>query len=334
MSLSAEYKEDSLTEFYQDVIAGLSQPNREISSKYFYDQRGSLLFEQICNLPEYYPTRTEVKIFEENLKEIVEFVGSRARLLEFGSGSSVKTRLLLTNLQELECYLPLDISEQHLMQSTEELKREFPKLTIIPLHRDYLGDWNLPQDSPRENSPANTASIASAYSSANSLVFFYPGSTIGNFHPHDAKAFVTKMRENCTTGDKLIIGVDLIKDHQLIHAAYNDSQGITAEFNLNILHRLKNELEATVELEAFCHQAPFNAEHSRVEMQLVAKRKTEIRLQQNSFIFEENDAITTEFCYKHTPQNFSEMISSCGFSPAHFWSDSNQHFGLFAFSAL
>ena len=317
MTLPAEDVNLMTTEFYQDVVNGLSKSNRLLPSKYFYDQRGSQLFDQICELDEYYITRTEMGIFEDHVDSIAKFIGSNSRFLEFGSGSSLKTRLLLSNLPDLSAYLPLDISEEHLLESVAGLHDEFPNLNIIPLHRDYLSDWDLPDSKEKDSK----------------LVYFYPGSTIGNFEPTDAFEFIKKMRENCEHGDKLLIGVDLIKDLTKIHSAYNDASMITAEFNRNVLHRMRNELSAQLEVDHFDHFAPFNETHSRVEMRLVANRKTSIKLGHYNIHFDKDEFITTEYCYKYHPEQFGMMVIEAGFAPCSYWTDQDSQFGLFGFVA-
>lgn len=317
MTLQVDSVNLELTEFYDDVVSGLSKKQKQIPSKYFYDHRGSFLFEKICELPEYYITRTEMEIFRSNLKDIVEFIGKDTRMLEFGSGSSMKTKLLLSELNDLKAYYPLDISEDHLMQSSQELNNDFPELNIIPLHRDYMADWELPVSEDINSK----------------LLYFYPGSTIGNFEPADAVEFINKMRNHCEPGDKLLIGVDLIKDHNVIHAAYNDAQSVTADFNRNLLHRMKAELGAKLDMDAFDHFAPFNDYHSRVEMRLVANQKTKITLNKEEFHFDKDEYISTEYCYKYFPEDFAMMVMNCGFKPDKVWMDENSHFGLFGFIA-
>jgi L-histidine N-alpha-methyltransferase len=239
-----------------ELIDGLKQPEMMISPKYFYDERGSQLFEEITRLPEYYPTETELGIMRDNVGEIARLVGKQASLIEFGSGSSLKTRVLLEHLDELAAYVPVDISEDHLLESAQQIREEFPHLDVLPVVADFTQPFQLP--SPKVMPVRN--------------VVYFPGSTIGNFTHEAALDLLRVMHGEAGEDGALLVGVDLQKDPAIIERAYNDSAGVTAEFNRNMLRHLNREFDADFDLDAFAHSAEYNEEEGRIEIRLVSEQ--------------------------------------------------------------
>lgn len=305
------------TAFLEDVIAGLSATPKTLPYKYFYDEAGSQLFDQICELDEYYLTRTESAILSQYAEEMCELLGPDVVLVEPGAGSSVKVRLLLPHLKEPLAYVPLDISREHLLASCEQLQQEFPQVLITPVVADYSAPLALP---PVPHEPKKK-------------VVFYPGSTIGNFEPQAAVAFLARFARFCGEGGALLIGFDRRKDTPTLEAAYNDSKGITAAFHLNLLHRIKNELDSDIDPSTFRHHAPFNEDESRIEMRLISRTTQEVRVGRERFSFVEGEAITTEYSYKHTPERFTELAAAAGFAPLKLWTDEEEKFAVMLFEA-
>ncbi len=291
---------------------------RTLPSKFFYDERGSNLFQEICELPEYYVTRTETDILRRYGREIAESIGENAELVGFGTGAGVKTRMLLDHLQNLIVYVPVDISKQRLTDSAEALSREMPALEILPVCADYLQPFELPTPA-RE--PAHIA-------------VFFPGSTIGNMHPEVARHFLERVCRLCGHSGGLIIGVDLQKSRAVLEAAYNDSAGVTAAFNLNMLERANRELEADFDLSQWRHRAIYNEEAHRIEMHLISQCTQTVRLGGHEFHFAPGEKIITEFSYKHTIAGFSALAASAGFQPARVWTDPEELFAVFHFTTL
>lgn len=293
-----------------EIIAGLSQPRKTLPCKLLYDDRGSKLFEQICQLPEYYPTRTELQIIRDHACEIAAAVGGRCLLVEYGSGSSLKTRILLDHLRRPVGYVPIDISRGHLIHSSRALAASYPRLRVRPVCADYTAPFHLPAfdtDGPRR--PAR-------------VVAFFPGSTIGNFEPQQARAFLKSLREVCGPDSGLLIGVDLKKDPAVLHAAYNDAAGITAAFNRNLIGRINREFGARLDTRAFAHRAFYNRAGGRVEMHLVSDRRQHLDLGFTETIaFAEGEIIHTENCYKYTIAGFHGLAIEAGFRPVHVWTD-------------
>ena len=296
----------------EEIVDGLKQPEKTISPKYFYDERGSQLFDQITHLPEYYPTETELGIMQANIDEIADLVGEQASLIEFGSGSGRKTRILLENLHRLAAYVPVDISEDHLLEAARERQAEFPDIEIIPVVADFLHPFDLPQPSvtPLRN-----------------LVYF-PGSTIGNFVHDDAVELLRVMHTEAGEHGALLIGVDLQKDPEIIERAYNDSDGVTAEFNLNMLRHLNREFGADFEIDAFSHRADYNGDKGRIEMRLVSAEPQEVSIGDEEIEIDENEAILTEYSHKYTLDGFAEMAASAGFSVEKVWTDADRLFSV------
>jgi dimethylhistidine N-methyltransferase len=298
--------------FLSETIAGLSQPKKMLPCKFFYDELGSRLFNEICELAEYYPTRTENQILCNNIKEIGGFIGRGCRLVEFGSGTSAKTRHLLSHLPDMSEYIPIDISSQQLLDSAVQLASEFPNLEINPIEADYGEILKLP-DSRRK--PKRT-------------VAFFPGSTIGNLQPEEAVSFLRNIAFLCGNDGGLLIGVDRKKDRRILEAAYNDRKGVTAKFNLNILARANRELGADFDLTAFHHRARYNETHGRIEMHLVSRRPQIVHVDSQEFSFEEAEYITTEYSYKYTLRDFERLALKAGFEPVKNWEDHNHLFSV------
>ena len=304
----AEKKENEIENIVRD---GLSGPNKKLPSKLLYDERGSKLFDEITRLDEYYPTRTEMKIMEDNISEIGSLLGEGTVLVELGSGSSKKIRLLLDNIPGLAAYIPIDISAEHLQNSVNKLSGDYPELEIIPLFADYTRTIKLP-DIPK---PYDHISV------------FYPGSTIGNFQPLEAKNFLRRISRLIGRNGGMIIGVDMKKDKKILEAAYNDSKGVTAEFNLNILNHINDETGSDFKTENFKHHAFYNDEQGRIEMHLISLTDQYVNLNGSNLYLKKGDDILTEYSYKYTPGEFENLISDF-FEVRNVWMDENQYFSV------
>jgi dimethylhistidine N-methyltransferase len=301
------------TTFVEEAIAGLSAEPKWLLAKYFYDRAGSELFERITVLPEYYPTRTELSILEAHGREIARLFPAGTALVEFGAGSSRKVRLLLSAAKTLGAYVPVDISHEFLADESARLQRDFPALGIVPVAADFMQPFELP-----------------AEVLARPRVGFFPGSTIGNFEPKDARVFLRNAGQVLGRGAMLIVGVDLIKDEAVLHAAYNDQDGVTAAFNLNLLQRMNRELGADFDLESFEHSAFFNREKSRIEMHLVSTRPQTVRVAGKKFRFRAGESIHTESSYKYSIDGFRALARSAGASPVAVWADTREYFSVHA----
>jgi dimethylhistidine N-methyltransferase len=304
--------EAALHTMLEDVVDGLSQQQKTLPSRYFYDECGSKLFDDICNLDEYYVTRTESALMGEHVAEIAQEIGHQALLIEYGSGSSQKIRLLLKNLDRPAGYIPIDISGDYLAQVGRSLQAEFPHINVMPITADFTESFGLPYSSPRE---------------ARKVVYF-PGSTIGNFKRPDAKKLLGQMCEVAGSNGGILIGVDLDKNRDVLHAAYNDSQGVTAEFNLNVLRRINRELGGSFDLDSFRHEAVFNADDSCIEMHLVSTRRQTVNVCKYAFEFEEGESVLTEYSHKYTVDGFSRMAGEVGLSVKRTWTDANNMFAV------
>lgn len=297
-----------------EVIEGLARPRKTLPCKLFYDGRGSQLFDQICELREYYPTRTELQVMREHASDMAAAIGPDVRLVEYGSGSSLKTRVLLDHLQDLASYVPIDISRTHLMQAATALASRYPHFAVQPVCADYTRPFSLP--SCDDVSPAGT-------------VAYFPGSTIGNFEPDQAATFLSNMRATCGPGSRLLIGVDLKKDPSVLHAAYNDADGVTAAFNLNILHRINREIGSDFDPDAFAHYAFYQPAAGRMEMHLVSGRRQTVRLGGSETArFAEGESIHTESCYKYTTESFATLVARAGYRQTAAWTDSRGWFSV------
>ena len=296
----------------EQLLDGLRQPEMMISPKYFYDERGSQLFEEITRLPEYYPTETELGIMRDNIDEIAELVGKQASLIEFGSGSSLKTRILLDHLDELAAYVPVDISQDHLLESAHQIRGEFPGLDVLPVVADFTQPFELP--SPKVMPVRN--------------IVYFPGSTIGNFTHDAAQELLQVMYGEAGAGGALLIGVDVQKDPAIIERAYNDSAGVTAEFNRNVLHHLNREFGADFDPDAFAHRAEYNEDEGRVEIRLVSEQDQEFTLGRESFSIDKDEAILTEYSHKYTLEGFAAMAQEAGFRVERVWMDAARLFSV------
>jgi dimethylhistidine N-methyltransferase len=294
--------------FKEEVLAGLALPQKAIPPKYFYDAAGSRLFERICRLAEYYPTRAELALTRKHLASIARFAGAGRELIEYGSGESLKSRLLIRAMRPA-AYLPVDISTSALARAVVKLRKEFPSLRVVPV----AGDFSRPLDLPAARGPRTV---------------YFPGSTIGNLTPEDAHGFLRMTRDQAR---RLIVGVDLKKDANVLHAAYNDSRGVTAAFNLNLLARINRELGGNFDLRAFAHYAFYNAPLGRIEMHLVSLRKQSVRIARRRFDFALGESIHTENSYKYSVEEFRALAARAGYRAKKLWLDPK---GLFALHGL
>lgn len=297
----------------EELIRGLQRSRKIISPKHFYDERGSKLFEDICELPEYYLTRTELAIMREKISEISAAVGPQANVIEFGSGAGLKTKFLLEHLDRPVAYIPVDISGDHLAAVASEFTEIFPELEVLPVTADFTKTFPLPAP---EKKPLRN------------LVYF-PGSTIGNFPPKAATSLLRVMHEEAAAGGALLIGVDLEKDIAVLEPAYNDKAGVTAGFNLNMLRRLNREFGADFALDSFRHKAFFNPSRGRIEMHLVSQCRQQVSIGEHLIGFEEGEAVITEYSYKYSIDKFTQLATAAGFSIDRIWTDSRQWFGIF-----
>jgi dimethylhistidine N-methyltransferase len=310
---SGDARSDALdgpsSSFAADLRAALSSRPRSISPKYFYDERGSRLFDRICELPEYYPTRTELAILAANAGEIATHMGPHAEVVEFGAGSLRKVRLLLAAMQAPARYLPIDISGEHLARCAVELQEQYPDLDVQPVVADYTQRLLLPAPLP----------------GAGQRVGFFPGSTIGNFTPQEASHFLATAGQ-VLRGGALLLGADLVKDPDVLHAAYNDRQGVTAAFNLNLLARANRELGTQFDLGRFWHSAFYNAPQGRIEMHLVSRLWQRIEWDGQCFEFDEGETLHTENSYKFTIEGLCMLAQEAGFRPGPVWTDPGRRF--------
>src|SRR6267378_5961496 len=303
-------------DFLADVIAGLSSNPRTIPSKYFYDERGAALFQKICELAEYYVTRAEIDILDRHRADIASQIGPSVELIGLGTGAGTKTRNLIEALENPAVYIPVDISENQLRQSTALFQKIFPDLEILPVCADYLQPVVLP--SPRHRPARN--------------VVYFPGSTIGNFAPDEALEFLRRIANVSGRGGGLLIGVDLQKDQNVIEAAYNDSAGVTAQFNLNLLVRLNREVSADFDPSHWRHRAIYNSQAGRIEMYLISATDQTVHIGDREFRFRVGEKILTEHSYKHTPEGFIALASQAGFDFVKLWTDDARLFGVFYFN--
>jgi dimethylhistidine N-methyltransferase len=298
-----------------EIIAGLTAKPKRIPPKYFYDEIGAKLFEAITETPEYYPTRCEIAILRDRADEIARFIPAGAAVVEFGSGSSRKARLLMAAAPAIAAYVPVDLSSQMLIREAQELRRDRPGLTVLPLDADFTLPFSLPSEVtqlPRAG--------------------FFPGSTIGNFEPHEACAFLRHAGRMLGSGAALIIGVDLVKDAGILNAAYNDAAGITARFNLNLLARINRELNANFDLASFSHHAFYNSERNRIEMHLASNKRQKVKVAGRVIEFRSGETIHTENSYKYTLHSFSALARGSGWSPLAAWTDAGANFSVHALS--
>jgi dimethylhistidine N-methyltransferase len=310
--------EPARSDFLQQAIAGLTSSPRILPSKFFYDERGSDLFQQICELPEYYLTRTETEILRRYMPEMAASIGANAEIVGFGTGAGIKTRMLLQALENPIAYVPVDISKQRLTESAEALAREMPTLEVLPVCADYLQSLDLPAPARRPDH----------------IAVFFPGSTIGNMEPHVARDFLERVARLCGHSGGLIIGVDLEKPKELLEAAYNDRAGVTAKFNLNLLVRANRELGADFDLSRWRHRAVYNGKAARIEMHLLSEGEQLVHLGGHDLHFADGEKIITEFSYKHTLAGFTALAASAGFLPPRIWTDAKKYFAVFHFTTM
>lgn len=298
-------------EFRNAVISGLGSTPRAIPARFLYDARGSALFDEICELPEYYPTRTETAILGRCAAEIAQRAGPDCVLVEFGSGSSVKSRLLLDAMPDLDAYVPIDISREHLDETAARLRRDYPGLRVEPVCADYMVLDGLP-----------------AFVNGARRIGFFPGSTIGNLTPEEATAFLRRARRLLRNDGALILGVDLKKDPRILHDAYNDSAGVTAQFTLNLLRRMNRELDANFDLAAFAHEAFYSPDEGRIEIYFRSLRSQTVTVAGRRFFFAAGERVHTEYSYKYDDAGIAALAQSGGFAIAKTWTDPEHLFAV------
>ncbi|MDA0999214.1 MAG: L-histidine N(alpha)-methyltransferase [bacterium] len=296
----------------KEVLQGLRHEPKSLPCKYFYDERGSHLFEEICALEEYYPTRTEIGIMERHAAEMAAAIGPGSMIIELGSGAGIKIRLLLGELEAPAAYAPVDISRAHLLNAAEQLRADCPELEILPIFADFTHPFLIPaaRKPPRRR------------------VVYFPGSTIGNFTPEAAGSFLESMREICGPGGGMLIGVDLKKDRKVLEAAYDDEKGVTREFNLNILRNINREFGADFQADAFEHLSFYNEEEGRIEMHLVSRKAQTVRLGKEKIRLEKDERIHTENSYKYTLDEFGALAAGSGYEVKQVWTDSGRLFSV------
>lgn len=303
---------EAISTFAHDVIHDLARHPKQLSSKYFYDAAGSELFEQIAALPEYYPTRTELGILRDRGGEIAAIASDGAALVEFGAGATTKARLLLGQ-RKFSAYIPVDISGDFLHAQADSLRNDFPDLSICPITVDFTTPFALPQ------SAAGVPKVG-----------FFPGSTLGNFDPPEATAFLRNAHKILGGTARMIVGVDLEKDERLLHGAYNDTAGITARFNLNLLVRINRELGGNFDLSAFTHRSVYNRDHHRIEMHLITQKAQIVQVRGTIFSFRPGESIHTENSYKYSPERFATLVRGSGWKVHRSWTDDAKLFSVHA----
>jgi dimethylhistidine N-methyltransferase len=299
--------------FARDVIAGLKAPRKHIAPKYFYDETGCALFERITELPEYYPTRTELQILETHAPDIGRLVAPGAALIEFGTGKSTKARILLTAISNIASYVPVDIAEDFLRREAAEVQRDFPHLKVLPVIADFTTQFALPEEVRTRPQ-----------------VGFFPGSTIGNFEPHEACAFLQRVAKVLSPDAVLIVGVDTVKATPILTAAYNDAAGVTAAFNRNLLVRINRELGGNFRPECFEHHAVFNRDLKRIEMHLASMKRQKVRVAGETVEFRAGETIHTENSYKYSIEAFQALARGAGWKPLAAWTDPAKYFAVHA----
>ena len=297
---------------YEEVLCGLRKVNKTLPGTLLYDERGSQLFDRICEQPEYYLTRTELHIMQQSIGEMATLLGEQVALVEYGSGSSLKTTILLDHLPQLACYIPIDISKEHLLQAAVKLAKQYPDLEILPVCADYSQPFHLP-----------TPSKAVAH-----YVAYYPGSTISHFHPAEAVAFLAQVRQVCGPNSLLLIGVDLKKEAAIIEAAYNDRAGFSVAFSNNILLHLNRRFATTFEPTYFAHEAVYNEQPGRVEFALVSRQPQTVCCNGESIALRTGERINLAYSYKYSLPEFAELAAKGGWSIKRVWTDDQQIFSV------
>ena len=301
------------SDFCNEVLLGLSKPQKAIPPKFFYDKYGSEIFDQICELEEYYPTRTEFALLRTHCKEMAELIGEKCLLIEYGSGSSQKVRIFLDVLKEPSAYMPIDISKEYMLNASEEISKVYPELDIISVCADYTQKLVIPLYDKK---------------TVKTKVIFFPGTTIGNLEYSEAVELLNQSANIVSTGGGMLLGVDLKKDPQILHAAYNDSKNITADFNLNLLARINRELDANFDLSAFSHYAFYNPKKGRIEMHLVSLKKQVVSIKGQEFSFQIGESIHTENSDKFSIDEVQDLAEKCGFQLKQVWSDKDNFFSI------
>jgi dimethylhistidine N-methyltransferase len=315
--LATDYRLSQPELFRHDVIAGLSQRRKSLPCRWLYDERGSELFEQITHLDEYYPTRVETGILRANAAEIAGFMGKGATLIEYGAGAGIKTEIVIAALDAPRLYVPVDISGDFLDQAVISLRHRFPDIGIWPIVADFTEDFEIPAGIPLKGRSA-----------------FFPGSTIGNLDHAETVSFLRRIRRQVGAKGTAVIGADLTKDVRVLRAAYNDSQGITAEFNLNLLARINRELDGDFRLDRFAHEARWNSANSAIEMHLVSTQAQSVMVDAQSFDFAAGESIHTETSRKYGVKTLSAIVESAGWYIEEMWTDARQSFGVFGLASL
>ena len=306
-------------EFYEAVLEGLSLPQKTISPKFFYDERGSKIFDKICDTPEYYVTRTEIALLNDIQEELNSLVEPGAAVAEYGCGSSIKIKALLSALPEPSHYIAIDISKSHLIATAKEIALDYSNISVGAICADFMEPIDWPE---------------SAYFESIKRFAFFPGSTIGNLQPSEAIQFLKYVRHLVGDEGTFLIGVDMKKDAGIFNQAYNDAEGHTADFNLNLLHRMKNELGADIDISEFSHKAFYNEKLGRVEMHLISDVEQVIKIDSLEFSFEKGESIHTECSYKYSISEFSELAKKSGFSLLKNWSDKRDFFSIYLMKAI
>lgn len=300
------------TQFLSDTVRGLSYSRKSLPCKYFYDEYGSSLFDRICETQEYYPTRAELEIMRNHASSIAYQIDRHAMLVEYGSGSSTKTRILLDALEEPAAYVPIDISEEHLLKTAHNLRSAYPHLAILPVVADFTKPFHLP---------------AGEFGQTH-VALYFPGSTIGNFTVTEASELLAMMASLLGPEGGLLIGIDLQKEVSVIESAYNDRGGVTAEFNLNLLRRINAELDGDFDLDRFEHRAVYNADHHRIEMSIVSQCNQSVSVSGRRFYLRKGEHIMTEYSHKYTVDGFARLASRFGFTLHQHWLDSSGYFAV------
>jgi len=308
-TIPAPSRTDALT---NGVLEGMRKHPRQLSPVWFYDELGSFLFDSICELPEYYLTRTEAQIMRTHAADMAHHIGPDAAVIEFGSGTSTKTRLLLNHLEKPAAYVPVDIARDHLLTAASAIARDYSTLRVIPICADFTQPFDLP---------------GSVYA-ANRRVVYFPGSTLGNFDPEHARGLLQRMRQIIGTNGAVLIGIDLKKDPRILERAYNDRAGVTAEFNVNALRHLNWELGTDFDLDAFEHLAVWVEDQSRIEMHLVSKRDQEVHFGEETVPLKKGEHLTTEFCHKYTLETFADLAATASLTVSRVWMDPAKLFSV------
>jgi len=306
-------------EFYEAVLEGLSLPQKTISPKFFYDERGSKIFDKICDTPEYYVTRTEIALLNDIQEELNSLVEPGVAVAEYGCGSSIKIKALLSALPEPSHYIAIDISKSHLIATAKEIALDYSNISVGAICADFMEPIDWPE---------------SAYFESIKRFAFFPGSTVGNLQPSEAIQFLKYVRHLVGDEGTFLIGVDMKKDAGVFNQAYNDAEGHTADFNLNLLHRMKNELGADIDISKFSHKAFYNEKLGRVEMHLISDAEQVIKIDSLEFSFEKGESIHTECSYKYSISEFSELAKKSGFSLLKNWSDKRDFFSIYLMKAI